>query len=362
MWSEDVTMNVATIKSAFAGWSAPLAGKVSWPIRLQSSVSPLEQSAPNARPAPSLLEAVFSLVRSFVRTSVLTVFYIFRTCVMYLLRHPVHAVLNLVFIGIIIAMVMTGSELHQQMILSQISEQTVDKIAAGSRFSRDFSNDDLASDGVRELLRVGGPRWMQRESVRAVLFHARKAGLSVEDQAVLLAIVDIESGFNPMARAATTTACGLFQFVRKTGEMFQLSSAECMDPWLNAKAGVDHYIYNFERRVASKVQELQSAERAFRTFELSYYLHHDGPDSSNPSNDVKATILSGTQFLFKAYHILLDEAASQHEVPSFADRFVANLSRLSHEVLSYLPIDQVPFNGAVEAHATEAIAMTAENT
>ena len=67
--------------------------------------------------------------------------------------------------------------------------------------------------GAEEFLRVGAPVWAQREAVRAVLFHARKAGLSKEDQAVLLATVAVESGFNPSEKAPSTTACGLFQFV-----------------------------------------------------------------------------------------------------------------------------------------------------
>lgn len=357
-------MNVAAIKSVITEWRVPYLDRF---VRL-ASVQPSPNAVgrtqdastetPAAR-APTLWESILGLVRSLIRTTGLTVFYTLRTCVLYLIRHPVHAVLNVAFVGVITAMVMTGSDLHQQMILSQISEQTVDKVVSGSRFSRDFNSEELSSESMRELLRVGGPRWMQRESVRAVLFHARKAGLSIEDQAVLLATVDIESGFNPMARAATTSACGLFQFVRKTGEMFQLPPSSCMDPWLNAKAGVDHYLYNYERRVAAQVAGLQGAERAFRTFELSYYLHHDGPDSNNPSNDVKATILGGTQFLFKAYRILLDEAASKHEVPSFADRFVANLLQLSHQVLGYLPLESVPFMESLQlsdAHAVEATA------
>jgi len=174
-------------------------------------------------------------------------------------------------------------------------------------------------------LRVGAPEWTQKESVRAVLFHARKAGLPLVDQAVLLAVVEVESGFNPMARAPTTTACGLFQFVRATGNNFGLSRSECMNPWLNARAGVQHYLYNYQRRVGTHVEGLPGAERVFRTFELSYYLHHDGPDSRRPSNDVKATVLSGTQFLFKAYDALQKEAQSKQQAPTFAERFAENV-------------------------------------
>jgi Transglycosylase SLT domain len=247
---------------------------------------------------------------------------------LYFVRHPLHAFLNIVFLGLLGLMMYTGSEIHQQMILGKISDQTIDRIIDSSRFTRNYDSDELGRSGVREFLRAGAPRWAQREGVRAILFHARRAGLPLEDQAVLLAIADIESGFNPMARAGTTTACGLFQFVRRTGEIFNLSASDCMDPWLNARSGIDHYLYNYRRRIESKVQGLDGAEKLFTTFELSYYLHHDGPDSNNSSNEVKATILSGAQVLFKAYRALREEELRQARAPTFAEQFFETSSRV----------------------------------
>lgn len=257
-----------------------------------------------------------------------------RTCIRYLVRHPLHATFNAAMLGVLALTVVTGSEIHHQMILGKISDQTVDRIIKGSRFTRNFDFNGAAREGGREFLRVGAPVWAQREGVRAILYAARKAGLDIEHQAVLLAIADIESGFNPMARAATTSACGLFQFVKRTGEMFNLAQSDCMDPIQNARAGVDHYLYNYERRVAAQVQNLTGNERLFRTFELSYYLHHDGPDSSNPANDVKATILDGSHVLFRAYSALLEEEVSQEHAPTFAERFEANMWKTFDKIAS----------------------------
>lgn len=290
----------------------------------------------------------------FVRTLILAIGLSVRTAYRYLYRHPIHAFLNVLFIAVLAVLISTGSELHKQMILSKISSEIVDKIIAGSRFTRSFDAEEINRGGVRELLRAGAPTWTQRESVRAILYQARKAGLPLEDQAVLLAIADVESGFNPMARASTTTACGLFQFVRKTGEIFSLSTGECMDPWLNAESGVKHYIYNYENRVRSAVQNLNGAEKVFRTFELSYYLHHDGSAyTGQPSSEVKATILNGTQFLFKAYHALQDEAESQQHVPAFSETLSAKVWKGFDEIGSWFDGLNIPVVNRLRGNATD---------
>lgn len=320
-------------------------------VTAQSEAAPeIETSA--AEPTAPKDSAVIKALKIFAvssKTIALGMWLAVRTVLRYLRYHPIHAALNIVFVAALSLLVMTGSEMHKRMILAQISEQAVEDIAKGSRFTRTYDSEEVARDGVREFLGVGAPEWVQRESVRTILFQSRKAGLSIEDQAVLLAIADIESGFNPMARAPTTTACGLFQFVRRTGEMFSLPHSGCMDPAANAKAQIDHYLSNYERRVKSKVENLQGTERVFRTFELSYYLHHDGPESSNPSNDVKATILSGVPFLFHSYHVLKREAESEQEAPTFADSFSANFLRMLDSVAGFLGDSGVPFFGTLSA-------------
>lgn len=310
--------------------------------------------APEAPKVPGfffgLAKALYLTIRFLLRAAYVTL----RTIWSYLSHHPIHAVVNAVFLVVLGLLVMTGSEFHKQSILAKISDQTVENIISGSRFTRTYDSEEVARNGIREFLSVGAPEWTQRESVRAILFHARKAGLPIEDQAVLLAIADIESGFNPMARAPTTSACGLFQFVKRTGESFSLSTSDCMNPWLNAKSEIEHYLYNFDRRVKRHVNDLSGAERVFRTFELSYYLHHDGPDSSNPSNDVKATVVSGTQFLFKAYHALMEEAHSEQQAPSFAMTFSANFMQVMDRVSSYFYDSGLPNVGALGALDTQA--------
>ncbi len=294
------------------------------------SASAEQATAPIETPS-ALLHAMIGLLKALFMASIYSV----RSSVRYLVHHPLHIIFDLALIAMLALGIYTGIEINNQLILDRISDKAVNEIISDSRFSHEFNSDDIDRTGVRVLIGVGAPNWIQRESVRAILYHARKAGLSAEDQAVLLAIADIESGFNPLARAPTTSACGLFQFVRRTGELFRLPVEKCMDPWENARAGVEHYINNYERKVQSTVADLSGAERVLRTFELSYYLHHDGVASTSPSNEVKAIVLSGTQFLFRAYHVLREEAQMPDRAPAFAEKFNRNCSKLADAAIDF---------------------------
>jgi hypothetical protein len=264
---------------------------------------------------------LWMLLRALLRAKWLTAIAVLKYCK----RHPIHVLFNLLVVGFVALIISTSAQLNEYFILNQISDKTIDQVVTASRFTRSYDAKKVKKDGADVFLRVGAPQWSQRESIKAVLYHARKEGLSIEHQAALLATVEIESGFNPMARAPTTTACGLFQFVRATGKRYGLSMENCMDPWLNAKAGINHYLDNYNRRIHKSVKKLEGYEQAFRIFELSYYLHHDGPQSNNPSNDVKATVLGGTPFLLQAYNILNTENHSKEKAPTFSEQFRKNL-------------------------------------
>lgn len=47
--------------------------------------------------------------------------------------------------------------------------------------------------------------------------QARNPGMTLDQEAMVLAIAYVESGFNPDAAAGITGAKGLGQFIRKTG-------------------------------------------------------------------------------------------------------------------------------------------------
>ncbi|MCB0321203.1 MAG: transglycosylase SLT domain-containing protein [Bdellovibrionales bacterium] len=301
-----------------------------------SESNELDESVDDEVPAPihslDLLSGIFALFTESFFIVYRISRWIVRFFANYIWHHPGHALFSSFLIVLLAAVSITGSQIYDHMILSKISDETVDQVIEASKYTRDFNALDVASSGAQEFLGVGAPDWAQRESIRAILFNARKERLSIEHQAVLLAIAEVESGFNPMAKAPTTTACGIYQFVKNTGLMYNLRQSECMNPWRNAEAGIAHYIDNYRNRVQVEVSGLDGPEGVFRTFELSYYLHHDGPMSTSSSNDVKAVILSGTQFLFKAYQVLQQETESQRAAPSFAERFTENFWEVLHNI------------------------------
>jgi hypothetical protein len=239
----------------------------------------------------------------------------------YVIHHPVHFVLNVVLTVAMLVLLATGAALNEELIAQRLADRTAEEIAAVSRFTRSYSLADIDSRGSREFMRAGAPSWMQHESIKAIIEGSREAGLSLEHQSVLLATAEIESGFNPMARAATTSACGIFQFVKATGAAFGLKDSDCFDPWKSTEAEIAHYRQNYERRIEERVAHVEGPERLLRMFELSYYLHHDGPLSKDPSDEVKATVLAGTPFLFKVYEVLEADEEYRRLEPTFVDRF-----------------------------------------
>ena len=94
---------------------------------------------------------------------------------------------------------------------------------------------------------------------------AAAKGFTVEESAMVLAIAWIESGFNPDAAAGTTSAQGLGQFIRATGEAYGLTDANRWDIVEQARALVEHTRDNY-----------RDAHRQGLGDEFVYAKHHDG--------------------------------------------------------------------------------------
>lgn len=102
--------------------------------------------------------------------------------------------------------------------------------------------------------------------------------LSREDQATLLAIARVESGFNPDAAATTTSASGVYQFIKRTGAEYGLNDQNRFDADANIRAGVRIY-EKYLRKLNDNFPGLTGNERALRI----YILHHDGINAVNGS-------------------------------------------------------------------------------
>ena len=272
-----------------------------------------------------IIRAILTMLAFAIVYSIKTTWLTIKNLILHIYRHPFQALLNLLLLVILLFITDTASKLEDNIIRSQISDRTVNNIIAASSFTRRYNAENIENTASRELLDVGAPNWSQKSGVRAVLFYARKAQLSIEHQAALLAIAEVESGFNPMARALTTSACGLFQFVEATGKRYRLERQECMDPWHNAQAGVEHYMDNYEKRIKNAGLPEAGRERAFRLFELSYHLHHDGASSQVASETAKTTVLRGTPFLLKVYTVLDNESQSKEQLTGVVEQLIINL-------------------------------------
>ena len=111
---------------------------------------------------------------------------------------------------------------------------------------------------------------VQGEVMQAIL---RAAGaLSFYDQATLLATARLESGFNPDAAAASTSAAGVFQLTKKTAASLGVYGGAVFDTEANAEAAVKLLLSN-RRLDTQSYAGLTASQRA----ELDYAYHHDGP-------------------------------------------------------------------------------------
>lgn len=105
----------------------------------------------------------------------------------------------------------------------------------------------------------------QRASIEAIRAEAKLAGMTAEQEAMVLAIAYVESGFNPDAAAGTTSAQGLGQFIRKTGKAYGLTDENRWNVNQQARALVEHTVDNYA-----------AAKRAGLGEAYVYARHHDG--------------------------------------------------------------------------------------
>lgn len=110
---------------------------------------------------------------------------------------------------------------------------------------------------------------IQEQIIELLIEQCRKRKLSVHDIAVLIAMCRFESGFNPDAAAGTTSALGLGQFVKATGEQYGITTATLFDAEVQAKAFVALMLDN-------KAHAVRKGYTGVDLDEMIYKYHHDG--------------------------------------------------------------------------------------
>ena len=107
---------------------------------------------------------------------------------------------------------------------------------------------------------------VQRQVIDAIISAAKKEKFSIRRIAMLLAMVKIESGFNPDAAAGTTSASGLGQFIASTGEGYGLNKQNRFEIGPSVQALIRYFKEN--ERYAKKNGDPDY---------FVYKYHHDGP-------------------------------------------------------------------------------------
>src|SRR5262249_15187493 len=125
--------------------------------------------------------------------------------------------------------------------------------------------------------------WDQALAVHAVAEALSSLRPPLGLAAAILAIARIESGFNPWAKNPKSTAYGIFQFIRSTWTPYGGDHGYCLDPTMNAWAGVKHLTTIFDRNVKRAMPPLEELpdgqQRAEFIYRGLYAFHYHGLDS-----------------------------------------------------------------------------------
>jgi len=145
-----------------------------------------------------------------------------------------------------------------------------------SEHSRQFIDSHLNRIGV-----ISAAERSARSTVVLDLLEASK-GYAMPDRAILLAIAEQESHFDPFARNPNSSAKGVFQIIDATWRGLGMQNRDPLDHKNNIEAGLKLYEENLqvlERRFTGK---LSASEKLIEM----YTLHHDGPFSDHGGRDI----------------------------------------------------------------------------
>ena len=156
-------------------------------------------------------------------------------------------------------------------------------------------NTPLEETGIRGNSRIGGDASseVQEASIKAIIKYGKQFGMTKDQLAYTLATARVESGFNPDAAAGTTSASGLGQFTKETGDSYGLNDTNRFDLDTNAQALVLHTLDNYDL-----------ARRRKKPDSYVYKYHHDGASGEYGGLAVYNSKVKPSISIYKA---LLDE-------------------------------------------------------
>lgn len=150
---------------------------------------------------------------------------------------------------------------------------TPDQIVRRSHYSEPINKSPGRPAGNSRIW-GDAPREVQIKVIDAIVKEAKLRGLTRKEAAYLLAIVMIESGFNPDAAAGTTSAAGLGQLTNDTRVTLKVNEYNKFDVTFNTAALVKSY--SNHKELLTK----QGIPIEFRE-DMIYVMHHDGSRGSS---------------------------------------------------------------------------------
>lgn len=101
----------------------------------------------------------------------------------------------------------------------------------------EVNNETYAKETPQGTQTQSSEREEEKNRITAkIIDEANRSNATVADVELLLCIAEKESGFNPRARNSTSSASGVFQFIRST---FNWVSAELGEDWTHAEDVLD---------------------------------------------------------------------------------------------------------------------------
>ncbi len=108
----------------------------------------------------------------------------------------------------------------------------------------------------------------QQAVIDTLILSGKQSGLSNHEIAYVLAMTEVESGFNPDAAAGITSATGIGQFINSTGAAYGLDDSNRWNLNSQADALIQHFMENQKLTIKQGLDE-----------SYIYAFHHDGPSA-----------------------------------------------------------------------------------
>ena len=145
------------------------------------------------------------------------------------------------------------------------------KVAQHSHYFQPIVDD---GDGVTGRSRRWGDlsQEVQVQVVNRLVHESDEQRLSLLDTAFIMSVARLESGFNPDAAAASTSATGIGQFIDKTGSFYGLETENRFHLADNIRAMIKHL-----KDSAKLASRRFSPSNTSELLTYTYAVYHDGP-------------------------------------------------------------------------------------